>query len=70
MTKMMESALKRTQRKMLRMVVGHGRRLIQTSIVEPDSLGEDVQSNALTQFNQKTSHWKIHETIWNHGWSG
>ena len=45
-TKMMESALKRTQRKMLRMVLGHGRRLIQASIVEPDSSGEDVQSNA------------------------
>ena len=45
MTKMMESALKRTQRKMLRMVLGHGRRLVQTGTVDPDSSGEDVQSN-------------------------
>ena len=48
MTKVMENALKRTQRKMLRMVLGHGRRRIQTNTaepIEPDSSGEDVQSN-------------------------
>jgi hypothetical protein len=46
MTKNMENALKRTQRKMLRMMLGHGRRVIRTSTIEPDSSGEDLQSNA------------------------
>ena len=47
MTKLMENALKRSQRKMLRMILGHGRRRIATATAaEPDSSGEDVQSNA------------------------
>ena len=46
MTKTMENALKRTQRKMLRMILGHGRRRAQPNAAEPESSGEDVQSNA------------------------
>ena len=46
LTKNMENALKKTQRKMLRMMLGHGRRVVHTNAVEPDSSGEDVQSNA------------------------
>ena len=46
MTKIMDNALKTTQRKMLRMILGHGRRRVQANTVEPESSGEDVQSNA------------------------
>ena len=42
----MDNALKTTQRKMLRMILGHGRRRVQTNTTEPESSGEDVQSNA------------------------
>ena len=45
MTKIMENALKGTQRKMLRMVLGQGRRHVQYGTVHPDSSDEDVQSN-------------------------
>ena len=47
MTKVMERALQRTQRRMLRMILGHGRRRIPIETHENESAeGADVQSNA------------------------
>ena len=45
-SKHLESVLKTTQRKMLRIILGQGRRRIPVRNVEQDSSGEDVQSNA------------------------
>jgi endonuclease/exonuclease/phosphatase family metal-dependent hydrolase len=50
-SKHLESILKTTQRKMLRMVLGQGRRRIPARSVEQDSSGEDVQSNASNNAN-------------------
>ena len=44
-SKQLESILRTTQRKMLRMILGQGRRRVPVQNIEPDSSGEHVQSN-------------------------
>ena len=44
-TKHLEDILQTTQRKMLRMILGRGRRRIEAQIQEDETSGEDVQSN-------------------------
>ena len=44
-SKQLESILRTMQRKMLRMILGQGRRRVPVQNIEPDSSGEDVQSN-------------------------
>ena len=53
MTKMIDNALKTTQRKMLRMILEHGRRRVQANTAESESSGEDVQSNASNTVKQE-----------------
>ena len=46
LSKQLESILRTAQRKMLRMILGQGRRRVPAQNAEQDSSGEDVHSNA------------------------